>query len=415
LKIIYVVGAYGARYIANEIHRQLVQEFARRGHQVVVYAGVTPGELNGAPVSYCDGSVEVRRQLIDTRGRHKIPAEFGRRVFHYPRFLPLLAGLRHLLAEHPDADVIHADSVYPIGAIATLAAAGHPAALVPTINGGDLIDYPGYGYGRFGLARRLTRWTFTRSALVRANSPLMAERAVELGCRRHKLRVVVVNIGDRFFDYPLPQREWRAEARAGVTARYGFDPGAPLLLGTGRLLRLKGFHDLVAAMQTIARELPSARLIIAGPNDVDPHDGDQCASLARAIAAAGLDQRVLLRDVLHYETEMQLHLAAADLLLAPAHIEGLNRVTAEAGAQGTPSLVSETTGIAPLVQQLQAGVLVPSRTPDAIAGEVVRLLGDAAAREQLAHGASRLAQRFRSVVVADELLRLYGEARGERQ
>lgn len=410
MKIVYVLGAYGARYIANEIHRELVHEYARRGHHVVVYAGVTPGELGDEPVSYRDGPVEVRRQLIDTRGRHKIAAEAGRRIFRYPRFVPLLAGLRRVLAEHPDAGVLHADAVYPIGAITALAAIGRRAALVPSIHGGDIIEYPGYGYGRYALPRRLTRRTFGRSALVRVNSPLMAERAVELGCERAKLRQVLVNIGDRFFQYPVPLAEWRARARAEIAARHKLDPAAPLLLGTGRLLRLKGFHDLVAAMQTIARELPDARLILAGPNDVDPHDGDQRASLARAIAAAGLGERVLLRDGLHYETEMQLYLAAADLLLAPAHIEGLNRVTAEAGAQGTPSLVSETTGIAPLVRRWASGVVVPPRDPSAIACEVLRLLGDAATREQLGLGAGRLAQHFRSTTVADQLLALYQEA-----
>ena len=238
----------------------------------------------------------------------------------------------------------------------------------------------------------------------------MARRAVELGCEPGKLRQVLVNIGDRFYRSSLPLEQWRAQARAEVAARHSFDPAAPLLLGTGRLLRLKGFHDLVAAMSTISRAWPEARLLLAGPNDVDPVDGDQRASLHRAIDAAGLHERVLLRDGLHYETEMQLYLAAADLLLAPAHIEGLNRVTAEAGAQGTPSLVSESTGIAPLVRRLASGVVVQPRQPDAIACEVVRLLGDVPAREKLAGGARRLAQRFRSVVVADELLQVYAEA-----
>ena len=143
MKILYVVGAYGRRYIANEIHRELVSEFSRRGHECLVYAGVTPGELNGDPISYDDGPISVRRQLCVSRGQHRAAAEIGRRVFEYPRFLPLLAGLRGLLAQHPDIDVIHADAVYPIGTIVAIAARGHRAAIVPSIHGGDLIDYPG--------------------------------------------------------------------------------------------------------------------------------------------------------------------------------------------------------------------------------------------------------------------------------
>lgn len=415
MKILYVVGAYGQRYLANEIHRELVAEYSRRGHQVIVYAGVTPDELHGEPVSYGDGAVLVRRQLCETRGRHRVAAEIGRRLLRYPRFLPLLGGLRALLHEHPDIDVIHADAVYPIGAIVALAALGNRAAVVPSIHGGDLIDYPGYGYGRFPLTRRLIRWTFARSALVRVNSPLMAERAVALGCEPRKLRPILVNIGDRFFDETAALAERRSAARALVCAHHGFDPAAPLLVSTGRLLPLKGFHDLIAAMAIVARTCPELRLVIAGPNFVDPVEGDQRAALQGAIRAHGLEQQIVLRDSLDYEREMARYLAAADLMVAVAHIEGLNRVVAEAGSQGTPSIVSRMTGVAPLVEQLAAGVAVPPHDPAALAEAILALLRSGSTLARHARNARRLAQRFRSAVVADQLLELYATSvRGSR-
>jgi glycosyltransferase involved in cell wall biosynthesis len=357
MNILYVVGAYGQRYLANEIHRELVQEFSRRGHRCIVYAGVTPEELGDDSVSYRDGDVIVRRQLCDTRGRHRVAAEIGRRVFRYPRFLPLLWGLRRLLAEHPDIDVIHADAVYPIGAIVALAAIGHRATVVPSIHGGDLIDYPGYGYGRFPLTRELIRWTFRRSTLVRVNSPLMAECAQQLGCPPHKLHHILVNIGDRFFDEVTSLYQRRVVARSIVCERHSIDPKAPLLVSTGRLLPLKGFHDLIAAMALLAQAIPQIQLIIAGPNFVDPMLGDQRSALHQAITSLGLQAHIHLRDSLHYESEMARYLAAADLMVAVAHIEGLNRVVAEAGSQGTPSIVSSMTGVAPLVEQLNAGTI----------------------------------------------------------
>lgn len=410
MKILYVVGAYGQRYIANEIHRELLCEFVRRGHQCIVYAGVTPDELRGEPVSYRDGALLVRRQLIDARGRDRVAAEIGRRVLRYPRFLPLLQGLRQLLSEHPDIDVIHADAVYPIGAIAALAAVGHGAALTPSIHGGDLIDYPGYGYGRFRRTRQLIRWTFGRSALVRVNSPLMAARARALGCDPARLHEILVNIGDRFFVQERPLAETRAAARGAVCARHGIDPAAPLLVSTGRLLPLKGFSDLIAAMTSVVQALPATRLIIAGPNFVDPQAGDQRAALERLIAARGLHEQIILRDSLSYETEMAQYLAAADLMVAVAHIEGLNRVVAEAGSQGTPSIVSSKTGVAPLVQRLSAGGVVEPRDPAALAAVISALLQQPQQRAALAHQARRLAQRFRSAVIADQLLDLYAHS-----
>lgn len=404
MKILYVVGAYGRRYLANEIHRELLLEFSRRGHECLVYAGVTPEELGDEPISYRDGPIAVQRELCDTRGRDKLLAEAGRRVLRYPRFLLLLRGLRRLLATHPDIDMIHADALYPIGAIAALAASGHQAALLPSIHGGDLINYPGYGYGRFRLTRRLIRWTFGRAALVRVNSPLMAEQARAMGCPPAKLRPILVNIGDRFFE---PQD--RAAARAEVCARHGLDPAAPLLISTGRLLPLKGFGDTVAAVADVARERPDLRLIIAGPNFVDPATGDQRAALEAQIAALGLGEQIRLRPSLDYEREMQLYLAAADMQIAVAHIEGLNRVVAEAGAQGTPSIVSTMTGVAPLVAELDAGIVVPAREPAALAEAIGCLLRQPGAHAHYAERSRRLAQRFRSTLIAELLLELYAD------
>ena len=420
MKILYVVGAYGPHYAANEIHRELVLEWSRRGHECIVFAGVTPEELHGEAVSYRDGPVEVRRALCELRGRHRVVGEIGRRVLHYPRFLPLVWELGRLLDQHPDIDVIHADAVYPIGAIVVLAAVGHRAAIVPSIHGGDLIAYPGYGYGRFPLARRLIRRTFDRSAMVRVNSQLMAERARELGCDADKLHQILVNIGDRFFDDEPALAVRRASARAEVCARHQIDPAAPLLLGTGRLLPLKGFGDLIAATAIVARTRPDVRLLIAGPNSIERRLGDQRAALRQAIAEHGVEQQVILRDGLAYEREMPLYLAAADLLVAAAHIEGLNRVVAEAGTQGTPSIVSTMTGVAPLVQAMQAGSVVEARNVPALAGAVEHLLGSPALRDQYAGNARRLAQHFRSAVIAEALLDLYALARdrgasGKRQ
>ncbi len=415
MKILYVVGAYGRRYNANEIHRELLQEFARRGHECIVYAGVTPRELDGEPICYRDGQIDVRRQICDMRGEHRMAAEFGARIFHYPRFLPLLSGLRGLLREHRDVDVIHADAVYPIGAIVALAARGQSAAIVPSIHGGDLIDYPGYGYGRFQLARQLIRWTFGRSAMVRVNSPLMAARACALGCPADKLRHILVNIGDRFFDDTTPLASRRAAARAAVCERHGLDPRAPLLLGTGRLLPLKGFQDLVEAMAILVPAWPDLNLVIAGPHVVDPQFGDQHAALQAAIARHAIGKQVQLRDGLDYETEMPTYLQAADLLVAAAHIEGLNRVVAEAGTQGTPSIISTMTGIAPLVTELHAGVVVGARNVSALADTIAAIIASASDRARYAENARRLSQRFRSALIADQLLELYQDALGSRK
>lgn len=410
MKILYVVGAYGRRYLANEIYRELLVEYARRGHECVAFAGVTPGELGDEPACYDDGPIRVERAICRNTGWGKVEYELSRRLLRYPRWLALWRGYRRVLRAHPDVDVVHADAAYPIGALVALATPRH-IAVVPSIHGGDVIDYPGYGYGRFAVARVLLRYTWRRSALVRVNSPLMAARAVALGCPPAKLHEILVNIGDRFFASDGPLVAQRAAARSAVAAAHGLAQAAPLVLAVGRLLPLKGFADAVAAWPAIRAAHPAARLVIAGPDFVDPATGDQRAALQSQIAALGLECEVLLLPGLDYETAMPRYLAAADVLLAVAHIEGLNRVVAEAGSLGTPAVVSDTTGIAPLVAQLGAGPVIPAHAPADLAAAVQALLAAPAQRARYAAQSRRLAQRFRSAVVADQLLALYAAAR----
>jgi 2-deoxystreptamine N-acetyl-D-glucosaminyltransferase/2-deoxystreptamine glucosyltransferase len=200
-----------------------------------------------------------------------------------------------------------------------------------------------------------------------------------------------------------------------VGAANGFDPDAPLLLSTGRLLPLKGFHDLLAAVASLACTRPELRLIIAGPNFVDATLGDQRAALRRTLAELHLERQVVLRDSLQHETEMPQYLLAADLLAAVARIEGMNRVVPEAGALGTPAVVSDMTGIAPTVAADRAGIVVPACDPPAIAAAIERLIAAPELRAEYGARARRLAQRFRSAVIADQLLELYAASVEQRR
>ncbi len=71
-------------------------------------------------------------------------------MFHYNYFINLLRSYRAYLRAHPEIDLVHCESVYPIGAVAALSGDRRP--FIPTIRGGDLIadSAIGYGFARFG-------------------------------------------------------------------------------------------------------------------------------------------------------------------------------------------------------------------------------------------------------------------------
>lgn len=409
MKILYFVGAYGRRYEANEIHYELGREFVRHGHTCIVFAPTTRRELGDRPPAYRDGEVEVEHGVVDDTRARRLLERLSRRLFHYPYFLATLLDLRRFLSRHPDAAVIHADMAYPMGAIAALA--GGKLPLVISVHGGDLIGRPDYGYGRFAEARLLTRWAFRRASLVRVNSPLMAELAQERGCPREKIRQLLVNIGDRFWEAGRGDlASYRRMARSQVLRTLGLPEETFLLLSLGRLIPLKGVEEVVRATAQIASALPQAHTLIAGPSRRVPGYGDYEAYLKRLTRELHLEERVTFLGPLGYEEQVPLYLAAADLFLSPSHIEGLNRVVAEAGALGTPSVVSWGTGVAPLVEEMGAGLVVPAKDVDALAAAVIRLGREGRLREEMAGRARRMAERFRSSEVAQGLLAIYEEA-----
>jgi glycosyltransferase involved in cell wall biosynthesis len=102
--------------------------------------------------------------------------------------------------------------------------------------------------------------------------------------------------------------------------------------------------------------------------------------------------------------------AAADLLLVTSLFEGLNKTGIEAGANGTPCVVTESTGIAPYVADHQAGLIVPPRDADALAVAVRDLLTDRARWVACARGARQMAEAFTPAAIARALLPLYAAA-----
>jgi glycosyltransferase involved in cell wall biosynthesis len=101
------------------------------------------------------------------------------------------------------------------------------------------------------------------------------------------------------------------------------------------------------------------------------------------------------------------YLAAADAVVVPSVAESFSRVVVEAAAAGTPPVVTRTTGVSDYVAEFGCGLVCEPRSGEAIGQALVQLLSNAQLWQSLAERCAPMAARFRSQVIADELLELY--------
>ena len=157
------------------------------------------------------------------------------------------------------------------------------------------------------------------------------------------------------------------------------EPG--LILALGRLHANKAFDVLLRAMT----RLPSACLWLAGEGPLR----SELQGQAEALELAGRVRFLGWRD------DIPALLAAADLLVCPSRHEPLGNVVVEAWAHDRPVVATASDGPRVLIEDSEAGLLVPVDDADALADAIARVLNDSTLAAQLvARGRTAYAAEF---------------------
>ena len=347
----------------------LMRGAAARGHEVV---GVC-----------ADGPL-----LEDVRaeGLRVEPLPLARSLSPLQQWRALRAMLALIRRERPD--MVHAHM--PIsGFIARLAAriAGVPA-IAYTCHG-FLFNQPGPAARRaLGLVMEWVGGRLTGTYLTVSTEE--AGDARRLWIARNATAVGNGRDPRRFHPDPAARQRVRAELGSALET--------PVVVIVSRLVRHKGYPELLAAM----RDVPGAELWVVGERLLSDHGPDMEAEFA----AAGLGSR--LRR-LGYRTDVAAVLAAADIFALPSHFEGLPMSVIEAMLTGLPVVATDIRGPREQVGAGETGFLVPPATVAPLADALRRLAENPALRARMGEaGRARALERYTEDKVVARTLDLLG-------
>jgi glycosyltransferase involved in cell wall biosynthesis len=336
----------------------LMRELRARGHEVV-------GVCAEGPL------LEVPR----AEGFRIIPAPIVRSLNPLGQARALAALVRIIRAEKPD--LVHAHM--PIsGLLGRLAAriAGVPRIAYTTH--GFLFNQPGPWW------RKRLSLTLERAAAPLTDVFLTVSEAEAADARRlglHAEATAVPNGRDPARFAP------DAKARAALRAELGAREADCVVVAVSRLVRHKGYPELLAAMQATPE---SCVLWVVGERLASDHGEDMAPHFAHAAAALG---RRLVR--LGYRDDVPAVLAAADVFCLPSHFEGLPMSVIEAMLTGLPVVATDIGGPREQVVDGETGLLVPPATVAPLAAALSRLTEDAPLRGRMgAAGRARAMARF---------------------
>jgi GalNAc-alpha-(1->4)-GalNAc-alpha-(1->3)-diNAcBac-PP-undecaprenol alpha-1,4-N-acetyl-D-galactosaminyltransferase len=160
---------------------------------------------------------------------------------------------------------------------------------------------------------------------------------------------------------------------------------APSLIAVGRLEHCKGFDLLLSAFHQLQAKHPEWQLTILG-------EGGQRAALADLCTQLQLTDRVHFPGAV---TNVREYLDRADLFVLSSRVEGFPMALCEAMACGLPVLAADClSGPRDIIEDGVNGVLIATEDVDALVAGLDGLMSDPARRQQLAHNAPQILDRF---------------------
>lgn len=382
MKLLHVAASYlpARRYGGTIVSvHGLCRALAARGHQVHVYTTSVDGDAD-SPVPH---GVPVD---LDGVAVTYFKSESFRRLYFAP-------ALRRSLHDHlREFDIVHTHAIYlwPLWTAAREARrAGVPHVLSPRgMLEKELIEQKS-ALWKAALIGFIEKRNFESAAAVHVTSAREASEARAFGFNVRRFAEIPngVELGNGAGGHP-------SAAIAGLIE------SGPFILFLGRINWKKGLDRLIAALPAA----PGVRVVLAG-NDEE----DYRPALDAIADRAGVRHRVLFAGPVEGADKAAL-LHAARALVLPSYSENFGNVVLEAMAAARPVVVTPEVGIADLVRESGAGLVVDG-SPEHLGSALSTFVTDPSFGTAMGERGRATAAQFGWDAVAAQMERLYESIR----
>ena len=185
--------------------------------------------------------------------------------------------------------------------------------------------------------------------------------------------------------------------------KFALPSDSVICVAVGRLVPVKGYDVLIAAVQKIASQVPQLQCLIVGEGE---YGGELCEQVRRT----GLEDKIHLLGYLDRQDALSI-LKSSDIFVMPSHYEGTPIALLEAAALARPILASATGGIPELVRHEEHAIIVPPGDPSALADGLLKLTLEREYASVLGKNAQqRIQQKFDLETQAKATWRAYEKA-----
>ena len=182
--------------------------------------------------------------------------------------------------------------------------------------------------------------------------------------------------------------------------QYGIPTGAPVLGTVANLFPRKGYDVMCRALSMLRRNRPDIHYLIVGAGD--PGYERMLHELVRSL---GLERQVHFAG---FQDPVYPALAAMDVYVHPAIMEGFGIALLEAMAMVKPVVATTTGGIPDIVVHEETGLLVEPGNSEALTSAISVLLEDAGRRAAMGRaGRSRVERLFTVNAMVSKLVACY--------